>query len=103
VERPLNLPDSALAWFAIAWLGVLGSCTAYLLFFFLINRWGPTRASLVTYVFPVIGLLLGIVFLNEAADWHLLAGSVLIVGGIVVVNLRPRARARAVTAGAGAD
>jgi drug/metabolite transporter (DMT)-like permease len=100
VERPLNLPDSGLAWFAIAWLGLLGSCAAYLLFFYLINAWGPTRASLVTYVFPVIGLLLGIIFLNEAADWHLLAGSALIVAGILVVNVRLRPRRAAVTAGA---
>ena len=28
--------------------------------FYLINAWGPTRASLVTYVFPIIGLVLGI-------------------------------------------
>jgi drug/metabolite transporter (DMT)-like permease len=103
VEQPLNLPDTGVAWFAIAWLGLLGSCTAYLLFFYLINAWGPTRASLVTYVFPVIGLLLGIVFLHEAADWHLLAGSALIVGGIVVVNLRLRPRRKAVLAGGSAD
>lgn len=90
VERPLNLPDTALAWFGIAWLGLLGSCVAYLLFFYLVNAWGPTRASLVTYVFPVIGLVLGIFFLREPADWRLLVGSLLIVGGIGVVNLRRR-------------
>ena len=100
VEQPLNLPDTGLAWFAIAWLGLLGSCAAYMLFFYLINAWGPTRASLVTYIFPVIGLVLGIVFLNEPADWHLLAGSALIVAGIVVVNLRPRPQRAAVAVGA---
>ncbi len=100
VERPLNLPNSPLAWFAILWLGVLGSCTAYMLWFYLINAWGPTRASLVTYVFPVIGLLLGIVFLHESADWRLLAGSALIVGGILVVNVRLRVRARMAVAAA---
>ncbi len=87
-ERPVRLPQLPVTWFALVWLGLLGSCAAYLLYFYLINAWGPTRASLVTYVFPVIGLILGIVFLNEAADWRLLAGTVLIVAGIVVVNLR---------------
>ncbi len=99
-ERPLNLPDSGLAWFAIVWLGLLGSCAAYMLFFYLINAWGPTRASLVTYVFPVVGLVLGILFLNEHADWRLLAGSALVVAGILVVNLRPRPRPMNVTAAA---
>lgn len=87
-ERPLHLPALPITWFALAWLGLLGSCAAYLLYFYLINAWGPTRASLVTYVFPVIGLLLGIVFLSETADWRLLAGTALVVAGIAVVNLR---------------
>jgi drug/metabolite transporter (DMT)-like permease len=85
-ERPLHLPTVALPWIALAWLGLLGSCLAYLLYFYLINAWGPTRASLVTYVFPVIGLILGIAFLGERADWHLMLGSLLVVSGIIVVN-----------------
>ncbi len=87
-ERPLRLPALPVTWVALAWLGLLGSCAAYLLYFYLLNAWGPTRASLVTYVFPVIGLLLGVVFLNERADWRLLAGAVLVVAGIAVVNFR---------------
>ncbi len=84
----LILPTSSLRWFAVVWLGLLGSCVAYILFFYLNNVWGPTRASLVTYVFPVIGLVLGILFLNEVADWRLVIGSLLVVGGIGVVNLK---------------
>ena len=100
VQRPLALPATPLAWFAILWLGLLGSCVAYLLFFWLINAWGPTRTSMVTYVFPVVGLVLGLVFLHESADWRLLAGSALIVAGILVVNLRlgPRTQRVAVAA-----
>ncbi len=91
-ESPLRFPVLPITWFAIAWLGLLGSCLAYLMFFYLINAWGPTRASLVTYVFPVIGLILGILFLGEQADWRLMVGSALIVGGILAVNLKLRAR-----------
>jgi len=82
----VHLAHLPLTWFAIAWLGLLGSCCAYLMFFYLINAWGPTRASLVTYVFPVIGLILGILFLKEQPNWNLMVGSMLIVGGILVVN-----------------
>ena len=39
---------------------LLGSCVAYLLSFTLMNAWGATRASLVTYLMPVVGLLLGL-------------------------------------------
>lgn len=88
LEWPPALPARPMAWVAAAWLGLLGSCTAYLLYFSLLNAWGATRASLVTYVFPVVGLLLGIVILGEPTDWRLLAGTALIVAGIVIVNAR---------------
>lgn len=90
LDLPNRIPVLPLTWFAIAWLGLLGSCLAYLMFFYLINAWGPTRASLVTYVFPVIGLLLGILFLKEDPDWRLMAGSLLVIGGIFVVNFMPQ-------------
>jgi len=89
-DRPLRLPTLPLTWLALAWLGLLGSCLAYLLYFYLLNAWGATRAALVTYVFPVIGLMLGIIFLQETADWRLVAGSLLVVGGIAIVNFKPR-------------
>ena len=106
IESPLHvIPVLPLTWFAIAWLGLLGSCLAYLLFFYLINSWGPTRASLVTYVFPVIGLILGIIFRQEAVDRELIFGSLLIVGGIVVVNFirRPQPIKATTTTTAAAD
>lgn len=87
-ERPFRLPQLPLTWIALVWLGLLGSCVAYLLYFYLINTWGATRATVVTYVFPVVGLLLGSVFLNEVADWRLLLGTGLVVAGITIVNRR---------------
>jgi drug/metabolite transporter (DMT)-like permease len=87
-ESPVKFPTLPLTWFAIAWLGLLGLCVAYLMLFSLMNAWGPTRTSLVTYVFPVIGVLLGVVFLDETADWRLWVGTLLITGGIIAANFR---------------
>jgi len=87
IERPLQTPALPITWVAILWLGVLGSCIAYLLYFYLINVWGPTRTSVVSYIFPIVGLLLGIVFLNERPDWQLFVGTALIVAGILVLNV----------------
>lgn len=88
IERPLVLPRLPLTWLALAWLGLLGSCLAYMLYFYLINTWGATRASVVTYVLPVFGLLLGIIFLREPIDWELLVGSALVFAGIAAVNVK---------------
>lgn len=92
-ERPVAFPTHAVAWGAAVWLGLLGSCLAYLLYFSLINAWGATRASLVTYVFPVVGLILGITVLGEPTDWRLFQGTAMVVGGIVIVNARTIAAA----------
>lgn len=74
--------------FAVIWLGVLGSGIAYLLHFYLVQTWGATRASLVTYVIPVIGFVLGVVVLDEPVTWRLFLGGILVVGGVILVNLR---------------
>jgi len=99
-EPSFQLPALPLTWIALLWLGLLGSCIAYLLFFFLINSWGPTRASVVTYTFPVTGLVLGVLFLNEIVDWRLLVGTALVVGGILVLNLKLRERPKLATTAA---
>jgi drug/metabolite transporter (DMT)-like permease len=78
---------------AVVWLGVLGSAVAYLLYYFIIMTWGASRATLVTYVVPAIGLVLGAIFLGEVVDWRILGGSVLVILGVGLAGLmgtRPR-------------
>lgn len=93
VGDPGRLPALPLTWVALLWLGLLGSCVAYLLFYNLLHSVGATRTTMVTYVFPVVGVTLGVVFLDELADWRLLAGAALVVASLAVVNWKPRAAA----------
>ena len=92
VEPVVRLPHLPITWLALAWLGVLGSCVAYLLYYYLIHAWGATRATVVTYVFPVLGLVLGVAFLGEPLNARLVAGTLLVVSGIVVANRAPALR-----------
>lgn len=85
-DRHDALPTVALPWIAVGWLGLLGSCVAYLLAYTLMSTWGATRTSTVTYVMPAVGLLLGWLVLGERVDWRMLAGGALIVGSLLVVN-----------------
>jgi drug/metabolite transporter (DMT)-like permease len=75
---------------ALLWLGLLGSCIAYILYFFILRNWGATRATMVTYLLPVVGVIAGVVFLSEPLDWRLVAGGLLVLGGVAAVNWRPR-------------
>jgi drug/metabolite transporter (DMT)-like permease len=86
LETTLGLPPDGV--FAIIWLGVFGSGMAYLLFYRLLGRWGPTRISLVAYTLPVWGIALGFVVLNEPITAGLAAGTALILAGITLVNSR---------------
>ncbi len=87
-ESPVTLPQLPLTWFSIVWLGVLGVAGAFLLYFYLLHSVGPTRTVLVTYIFPLVGVGLGVIFLNERLDWQLLAGTMLIIASVVMVNTR---------------
>ena len=53
------LPNHALTWVALLWLGLLGSCIAYILYFYLLHRIGPTRVSTTTYISPLVGVSAG--------------------------------------------
>ena len=85
-ESPLTFPQLPVTWLAIIWLGVVGVALAFFLYFYLLHTVGPTRTVLVTYIFPLVGVILGVIFLQEHLDWQLAVGAILIVGSIVVVN-----------------
>lgn len=90
LESPIRLPSLPITWAAVAWLGLLGSCVAYLIYFYLIHAIGPTRTTMVTYVFPVVGPILGIVFLGEKGDLRLALGAGLVAAGIWFASLKQR-------------
>ncbi|HCR72787.1 MAG TPA: hypothetical protein DIW23_15190 [Anaerolineae bacterium] len=89
-ERPFEIPQLQITWIAALWLGILGSGLAMIMMYYLIHEIGPTRASLVTYLFPVGGVLLGVIFLNEQLSWQLIAGTILIILSLVVVNYKKK-------------
>ncbi len=89
-ERPFEIPQLPITWIAALWLGILGSGLAMIMMYYLIHEIGPTRASLVTYLFPVGGVLLGVIFLDEQLSWQLIAGTILIILSLVVVNYKKK-------------
>ena len=88
LERPWEGPLTTNAIFAVIWLGILGSGAAYLIFFRLLRSWGATRTSLVAYLLPIWGLVLGAIVLSEPIDARLIAGTALVIAGIGLVNMR---------------
>ena len=73
---------------AIVALGVGCTGIAYLLYFELNRQWGAARAATVTYVIPVVGIALGVLFLGEAVGLAQIGGLGLILAGVLVANGR---------------
>jgi len=88
IDGGIALPPVPEAALAIGWLGVVGTGLAYVAFFRLLGGWGPTRASLVSYLLPVVAVVLGVVILGERIDALVAAGAALIVAGVWTVNRR---------------
>lgn len=86
---PVNLAslDSRVL-IAVLALGFLNTFVAYLIFYGLVANLGAARTSMVTYVIPVVGLILGVIFLGERLEYKLVLGALMIVGSIAVVNLK---------------
>jgi len=66
-------------------LGVFGTGLGYITYVWLIETTGSVRASLVTYVIPIIGLFLGWAVLDEQVGVNTIAGAALIVAGVASV------------------
>jgi len=86
VESPFQFPQLPITWIAVLWLGVLGSGLALIIWYYLLHEIGPTRTGMVSYIFPLGGVILGVIFLNEHLSWQLAVGALLIISSIVVVN-----------------
>lgn len=85
-ENSVPMPKLELTWIALLFLGIIGSGLAFLMAFYLIHEIGPTRSTMVTYIFPLGGVILGVTFLHEQITWQLLLGGILIVSSLLIVN-----------------
>ena len=91
IERPVQIPQLGITWIALLFLGILGSGVAFILSYYLIHEIGPTRTSMVTYLFPLGGVILGVIFLDEPLSWQLMGGAILIIASLAVVNWKQKA------------
>jgi len=77
---PSQLP-SVSALIAIAVLGIICTAAGLLVFFRLIAEAGPSRASVITYVNPLVAVIVGVVTLGERLSLVSVAGLGLILVG----------------------
>lgn len=82
---------SEFAWgpfIAVAAAGVLGTGIAFVIMGSLVGRVGATRASFITYVIPVVALVLGVVFRGDEVVPIAVVGVVLVIAGAALASRR---------------
>ncbi|WGW10461.1 DMT family transporter [Saxibacter everestensis] len=73
-------------------LGAVGTGIAYIWFTVIVGSWGSTAASSVTYLTPLVGVILGILVLAETLHWNQPVGGIAIVLGILVSQSKGTAK-----------
>ncbi len=89
IDQPwlLPMPGSDTLW-ALAALAVFGTALAYIVFFKILVRAGPSNVMLVTLLIPVTALILGSVFLGEVIRVQEILGALIIAAGLLFIDGR---------------
>jgi drug/metabolite transporter (DMT)-like permease len=86
-ERPFSLAaPSWSAWASLLVLAIFGTTVAFVVYYRLIERTSATYVSMVTYMIPVFGLVLGVLVLDEQLGWNSYLGCGFILVGVMIVN-----------------
>ena len=86
---PLRPPNLAaippLAWLALLGLAFVSTTIAFIFYYRLIADVGPVKASTVTLLVPVFGMVWGVIFLGEPLTSGRLAGCAIILAGCALI------------------
>ena len=87
MDKPYSLALPSLwAVAAVVGLAVIGTVCAFILYYKIIEVAGATHLSMATYCLPVLGIILGVVFLGEEPGWNAYVGTILVTLGLMVNN-----------------
>lgn len=84
----LTLPSEvppANAILALLALALVSTACAYLLYFYLLLRVGPTRTATVTFLVPVFGTMWGVLFLGDTLTSGMLIGMAIVLSSVGLV------------------
>jgi drug/metabolite transporter (DMT)-like permease len=85
IDRPFALPGLTAMCGALG-LGVLGTAGGFYFYYKAIHLAGATYASFSVLLVPILAMILGAYFLDEALTWNLYAGTALILIGVAAIN-----------------
>lgn len=75
---------------ALGYAALIGTFSGMMLAFYIIQRFGATTSAMTAFVIPVVATLGGVLILGEQITVGMLAGTMLIIAGITIINQRAR-------------
>lgn len=85
---------SPAVWPEFAWLGVIGTFTPFVLWYWLIRRVTATYAAVIGYLVPLTAVVVGVIVLGEHIQPGLAIGGALILAGVILTDRLERRRVR---------
>ncbi len=82
------------AWAGVAYSAVVASALGHGLFYWLVQRYPVSQVTPYLLLTPVFAIALGIFFWGDRPGPRLLIGGAMVLGGVLTIALRARAKAR---------
>lgn len=86
---------SGQAWFALAYLIVMGSIVGFTCYVWLIHHESPTKVGTYAYVNPVVAVLIGYFLGGEPLGLRTILGTVLVLASVLLITLGKSTRSGA--------
>ena len=87
-ENLADIRPTATAIGSILYLAVIGTIFTFSGYYWLLRRIATVKVSFIALVTPIIAIYLGYLILNEKLTTQDFAGTALVLGGVLLVNLK---------------
>ena len=75
-------------YFGILYMGLIASVFGQSLWYRLLPRYETNQVMPYTLLVPVLGIVFGILFLDESLNWRLVLGGLITIAGVGIIVLR---------------
>jgi len=76
------------AWFAIIFLGIFSTVVGYIIWYTALEKKTASEISIYLYLIPVLSTIISYFLLNEEITLMFILGSILVISGLVIVNIK---------------
>jgi drug/metabolite transporter (DMT)-like permease len=73
-------------WGALSYLGICGSVLGFVWYYEGVKKIGPVKTSVFNNLIPIFAMIISMVLLKETLQTYMIYGSILVIGGVLIIN-----------------